>query len=451
MSKTKKNILLAGILLLSSTSMASTFVDGVVLPPRVMAMDAMDLYPLILAAGLLGMTLVLPLMGRLRQIFGVKTVTIFGLLFQLLTRTILIFTHDPTLFIVMYTLTAVGISIYIAMPFVMIAEVVEQEERPKYYGMLITFQAAGGFISPLIAGALMEMGFRGLGFIGYLPFFLLSAPIIFFLYPKSEPSQTTGVKFDFAGILLLVATLTCIIFYLSLGGLFFGLLSPAGIALLIAGLICLFFLVRVESKHPNPSVPIFMFKKKRFRTAFLSAITVTAFANTMSAYVIVFAQQVMQESYAISSTINLPINFARAVFGIISGRILAKNFYGRFRPMALISLLLVFFATLLLNTLHADSSMLVIYAAGILGGVGSVVPQSNYVAFFQTELVPEEFTMAQGMFTFAGPGGASIYVALSGTVLNLGGNLNHTFVLASIFCGVSLLIGIFGLRLPKEV
>jgi len=451
MAKKRKNVLLFAVLLLNSLIMASTLGVNIVLPQRMLDMDAMVFYPLATAIGTLGMMLVLPLIGKLIAVFGIKTITIFGILFQFATRVFLMFIISPIPFLFMYALSAVAVGIYIAVPFAMIAEIVEIEDRPKYYGMVVTFQAVGSLSGPVITGQLMDMGFQSLGFVSYLPFLIVATPIIMALYPKHRKTvQTAGEKTDLAGIFLLVISITCVIFYLSLGGQFFGWMSPVGIALIVVGIVRLILLIRIESKHPNPSVPIVMFKKKRFTVAFLSSMLAAAFMSVYGAYVIAYTQQIMQVPAIISSTCAIPLTITQAVFGAVTGRILGKKFAQRFRPVALTSLLLLFIATLLVCFLQPDSSMIIIYVASALGGIGTVVPQSNYTAFFQTELQPKEYSSAQGMFTFGSTGGSCIYIAISGALMNSGGTFNHSFILAAGFSAAALLIGIIGIHLPKE-
>jgi len=206
----------------------------------------------------------------------------------------------------------------------------------------------------------------------------------------------------------------------------------------------------VESKHASPAVAIGMFRKKRFTYAFLSSMFISSFSTVFGAYVIVYTQQVMQVSSTISSTGTMPMTIAQAVFGLVFGRILAKEFAKRFRPVALLALTLIVSGMVLICTLQPDSSMLVIYAASALGGIGTVIPQSAYASFFQAELRPEEIGAAQGMFSFGGTGGSCIFMAVSGAMTNGGASISHIFFLAAVWCVVSLLIGIIGFRIPQE-
>lgn len=450
MPKGKRTIFIYAVLILYAAFAASSYGINVAMPQKMLSMNAMDFYALSAAIGTLGMMLSLPLVGRLCNIFGTKTVALFGIVLQFITRSIMIGTNALPLFLVLYAASNIGTGLYLSAPFAMFAEVLEPKERPKYYGMLVTFKAFGSLLGPLITGWLMDNGLGELSFISYLPFLILSVPFIVIFYPNCKPVSKSSGKFDFAGLLLSIISVTCIIFYLSLGGKLFGWLSPIGIIMLIGGIVGLVILVKIESKHPSPSVAITMFKKKRFTFAFLSSVFISAFSTVFGAYVIVYTQQVMQVSSTISSTGTMPMTIAQAVFGVIFGRLLAKEFAKRFRPAALISLFLVTLGMVLICTLQPESSMFIIYAASTLGGIGTVVPQSTYSNFFQTELTQGEIGTAQGMFSFGGTGGSSIFMAISGAMTNAGFTINHVFIMATAWCAISLLIGFIGFRLPQE-
>jgi len=450
MSKGKRTVFVYAVLILYAAFSASALGLNVALPERMLEMDAMGFYALAAAIGNLGMMLALPLVGKLCDMFGTKRVALFGIALQLITRLIMIETRVLPVFLALYALSTIGIGLYLTAPFVMFAEVLTPEDRAKYYGMLVTFKALGALSGPLITGWLMDNGLGVLSFISYIPFLVLSVPFIIAFYPNNKTSRTAGVKFDFAGVFLLVISITCIIFFLSLGGKSFEWISPIGIALLFGGVVGFAGLLRIENKHPNPSVAIRMFKKKRFAIAFLSAMFVSAFATVFGAYIIVYIQQVMQLSSTVSATAGMPQTIGQAIFGVIFGRFLGKAFVERFRPAALFSLFLVALGTALICTLQPTSSMLIIYVASALGGIGTVVSQSSYSNFFQTELKPEEISAAQGMFSFGGTGGSCIFVAIAGAIINAGATINHAFMMATVWCAVSLLIGFIGFRLPQE-
>ena len=193
-----------------------------------------------------------------------------------------------------------------------------------------------------------------------------------------------------------------------------------------------------------------MFRKKRFAVTFCVQMLMVAYSMCVTAYVVVYVQQVMGDSAFVSSTVTMPQTVVQGILGFFVGGIIGKNFKKRFRPAALTALSLYIAALLLLSSLRPDSSMLVIYAATAIGGISQAATQSIYVPFFQTDLKPEEIPAAQGMFLFSSTGGASIFGAICGAAMNLGASYNQIFLLAAAMVGIALMIAFFGFKFPQE-
>lgn len=445
----RKKVYIAAILLILTTSTASSYGGNVVLPAKLLAINGMDYYSVCTALQSMGMMMALPLVGMLCSRFGTKTIVLTGILIQLITRIAAIFIVSVPLFLLLWMLGGICCGLYISAPYAMMSELVTAKERPKYFGFLATFNALGALIGPFWTGTVADSSFSALAFICYLPLAVFPLIVLLGMYPnKKHPSGSH--RFDFTGILFLVIAICCIVLWLSLGDKLFPRFGILGILLGIAGILSLLFLIKYELHQANPSVPVKMFLKKRFAIVFLVQMLLVAYSSCAPAYGIVYVQQIMHGSSLASSTVTMPQTIVQAVVGLFIGAYVGKAFCKRFRPIALLALILYTVSMAVFYMLRPDSSMLVIYAATALGGVGQAITQSIYAPFFQTELQPEEFGAAQGMYSFAGTGGSCIFMAICGAAINGGFTLNQVFLLGLIFCAAALCIGLVGFRFPAE-
>jgi MFS family permease len=450
-SQGKKTALVFAVMMLYAGFSSSSYGVNVIFPMKMELMDAMEYYPLRSATGTLGMMVALPLVGKLCDMLGTKTVVILGVVIQTVFRVMLIYADSWQTLILWHTISSIGLGFYITAPFAILSDVFEPKDRPKYFGMLIAFKAIGALTGPLITGMLMDAGFVNIAFVSHAPFIIVALPVILAFYPNIKTERVKGRKFDFGGVVLVVVGVSCIILFLSLCGQMFGWLSPQGLTLLIVGAVSLFLLIRLESRHENPAVAIHLFKKKRFRSAFLCAMLVSSFGATFGSYSYVYAQQIMKVSATLSSTATMPMTIVQVIFGFIFGRYFAKHFISRFRSAALFSLSLTVVAMVALCFLTPSSSMLLIYVSSVLGGIGSVMPQSIFSNFFQTELKHEEIGAAQALFSFGSTSGSSLFLAITGTMFNAGLSFTHIFMLAVAFCVCGLIVGVVGLKFPKDM
>lgn len=312
----------------------------------------------------------------------------------------------------------------------------------------MTVGAVGALLGPLVAGWLIDIGYPGLGWISYSCFMIIAVPIVVAFYPNFKTHRTTNAKFDFVGVFLLAVGLCCIMLWLCIGGVLIEWLSGISAVLLVVGIISLVALVRREGRHENPSVPVKVFRHKRFTTAFLCNLLLCAFSLCTAAYVIAFVQQVMQVSATVSATVTMPQTIVVAVFSAIIGRWLGASFTNRFRPLTVAAMFLISMAMLILCTLNSASSMLLIYVATAIGGLGMIVPQAAFTPYFQVELPLEEYRAAQSMFSFAASCGTCIFGAFAGVILNAGMGYCEVFLLGMTFCAVAFIIGFINFRLP---
>jgi len=319
----KRTIFIIGVLLMSASFTAAGYSGGVVLPTRLAEIGSMDYYAIISSMSTLGMMLVLPLVGKIADIFGCKAVAIFGIVLQLCARIAMIFIADTIVFMVVYAASSIGGGMFVTAPYVMIATVVNAEERPRFYGLIATFNALGALVFPLVAGAVVDAGFTTLGFVVYAPLCILGGAAILSLYPNLK-GRPNSAKFDLLGIILLVISICCIVVWLSLGGKAFAFTSSIGLALLIVGIVAVALLIRVELKSENPSIPIRMFAKKRFTSAFLCQTLLACYSTCSAGWVIVYVQQMMQGSSTMSSTVTMPQTIVIAILGVVLGGYLGK-------------------------------------------------------------------------------------------------------------------------------
>lgn len=454
MSLGKKIFILGALLLMTSSAMAS-YGMGVVLPIKMSAGAGIEFYPMINAIGTMGMMLALPIVGTLIARFGVRFVTVFGVILMFVMRLIFIFLSDPYALMAVNLAAYFGNGLFVTAPFLFISMAVLPQSRPKYFGLISTFNAVGALFGPVVVGVMADAGFADWGFIAYSP--VIALAVVFamtcFIAPGASGKSTAGASstsFDFAGLLLMIAGICCVVLWLGLGDTLFPRLSIIGIAVLVLGIACLVGLVLFERKKENPAVPVYLFTRKRFTVSFICAFALASYTTAAAGYAIIYVQRVMQLSTTISSTVTIPHTLAMLILGIVVGQFLGKNFAKRIRPVAITSLFFGTVACVLLFLLKPDSSMVLIYVATALGGAGYSITQSAYTPFFQLDLKPEEYGAAQGLFGFAATSGAVIFSALAAIILTNGLSINYIFLIAVAFCAVGLLVGIFGFKMPRQ-
>ena len=450
MEKTKKNgLMIFAVLLISVTAMAASYGGSVVLPQKLTAIDSYDYYSLCAALSSMGMMIGLPLVGVLGSKFGTKVVTLTGMIGMFIFRFILMGVTSLPLFAVLWALQGFTSGLFMSAPYAIMAELVSAEERAKYYGFLTAAAAVGSLAGPYLTGLTIQRISLGAAFLTWAIFAIIPVIVLLVMYPNQK-RQSNGT-FDFAGLLYFVVFVICLVFWLSLGGKMFPFVSVAGILLPVAAIVSLILLIRRETSVENPAVPVRMFSKGRFRTTFIVQALIVAYSTCVGSYGIPLVLYFMNRDATVSSTVTMPQTIVQLVVSLFIGAYIGKAFKKRFRPFALLAIVAYIVGLVIFIALKPDSSMLLVYLATGIGGIGQAITQATYSAFFQTELKREEIMAAQGMYQFSSTGGSCVFIAICGAcVNNLGFSLQQCFVLGTAFLAVALLFGIIGFRFPKE-
>ena len=449
MDDKKRRGFIAVVLLMSASYLISAMGNSTTLPTKLNLIDGNDMYAICNALQAMGLMLSLPLAGKLSDTFGRKPIALIGMIGNMVLEFGLCFLNSQVAFVICYALVGVAGGFFLSMSYAMIADVCEPGERPKYYGLLTTLNAIGSLLGPVIAGQFVSRGMVGLGFLGFVPLRVIAIIGILLIYPNKAANLTRGKRFDFLGLVLMVASVGCIVAWLSFGGTYFQRLGLAGILLLVGGIILLALMIRRELRVDNPSVPIAIFRKKRFTVSFLCAILLGTFSFCLPAYGLIFAQYVMQQPASVASTVSMPMTVIQAVVGFVLGGWMGKNFAKRVRIIGLASAACLIIATGLMASLSAQSSIVLIYVASAVGGFTMAALPITLTPFFQSELQPTEIGAAQGMYSFAGTGGTCIFSTLAGIVTTATGSYNSVFMLECVMAIVAFVIMLIGLKMPK--
>ena len=442
-----KGLFLVAVLLLCTGAQLFSYGGNTAVAPLLQTINGYDLYALVAAMGSAGMMISLPAVGALSGKIGTKAVMVIGSLVMLVARVAMQFAGSAYTVALFNVLGSFGNGMIISAPFVLIGTVFERKDAMKYYGYIATFNAIGSLIGPPVAGALVDAGLPRLAFLIWIPLFLLSMIVICAVFPNTKRSSAS--RFDVAGWLYLAVIVFAFVLWTGLSGSMIPWLS-AGLLLPVAVVVFLLILIRHSKRVPNPTVPLSIFKFKRFRVAFLSNCCVVVFSVCASGYLLNYLLYVMNTSATLGSTTTIPSTIVITICGLFMGRILAKNFVKNVRIMSIIASLCTFAALLLFSLLQPSSSIIQVWIGSALGGFGNAISQTCLTPYFQFGLPKEEYATAQGMYTFSGTGMSTIFVAIVGVLVGITGDLKYVFYSGLVLTIVNVLICVFFIKISKE-
>lgn len=439
----KKRLVIAACILMYFNYMVINLGCGVALPKLLVEIDAMDIYAVVTVFSSVGLMIASPVAGKLSDTLGRKWLTVISLGVYLACVAGGGLAQSGWVLLIFWGLSGICGGFFISSAFSIIADVTSIGERPRYYGYLATAAAVGMLAGPLLAGVLADAGLTRWAYFVGIPLGIVVIAIYVAFYPNKKMSSPSGTKVDVIGLILLIVSVCSLVFYLNFGNVVFPRASLTGIMLLVAGVAGLIGLVVYEYRAKNPVVSVRLFKHKEFSIAWICHFLFTMYVVTASAYLVLYAQSVMAVSATVSSTLSMPQTICSAVLASVVGMFIAKNkknYRAAYMVMGLggaIPLLVWAFF------LKPDSSMIMVYAMTLLGGVAYACDQVINTPYLQTTMPRENYGAAQGMIAFAGSAGGTVCGAAAGAFLNSGAPMEESLSWIYLLFGVCLLAVFF--------
>jgi MFS-type transporter involved in bile tolerance (Atg22 family) len=139
-----------------------------------------------------------------------------------------------------------------------------------------------------------------------------------------------------------------------------------------------------------------------------------------------------------------------AICGLFMGSLLAKNFVKNIRTMMITATICILIALTCFSLLQPDSPMILIWIGSAIGGIGNSIAQTCLTPFMTYGLAPEEVPAAQGMYQFSGTGGATIFVAFVGVLVNITGSIKPVFYTGAILAVINVILAVTCIRIPAK-
>ena len=232
-----------------------------------------SLLPWLTMGYLLFETILIPISGKLSDLYGRKKLLMIGLVLFLLSSIVATIGFSMEVMICARAIQGMSGGIIIPVSTAVIADLYPPEERAKMQGALGALFGIGFGVGPLIGGALATMSIAGIP--GWHFAFAINIPLLLFtIFMCKEPFPTlvdlqAKPQIDYKGIALVSTLLIVFIIYFQMFGTAFDVVSIESLVMIfiIVGLIIL--LARVESTAAEPIIAPHVLKNPTVRSASL--------------------------------------------------------------------------------------------------------------------------------------------------------------------------------------
>ncbi|MCC7370900.1 MAG: MFS transporter [Chloroflexi bacterium] len=409
-----RQIITAGLVLAMAVVALETTVVVTALPTIAGELDRLDLYPWVFTAYLLTSTVTVPLYGKLADVYGRRSVFLFGIVLFLIGSVLCGLASGMTQLIVFRALQGLGAGALMPSIFTVVADLYRLQERAKVQGAFSTLWGVTSLVGPGLGAYLtVHWSWRSVFFIG-VPFGLAAA--IFFICFFKEKVQARQVSLDVAGSVLLMGSLTTLLLALTQGAEGVGWASPWVIGLLVACVVMTVGLIVVERRAPDPVVPLAMFKLRVMSVSSAANFLSGAVLFGVTSYVPLFVQGARGEGAAGAGVALTPMLVAWSMSGFMGPRLLLR--FG-FRPLAIGATTMIALGMAGLLLVRLDTPSLWLWISMALLGLGFGPSMAAFLMTLQEAVPWRQRGVATSSTQLFRSLGGTIGVALLGSILHV--------------------------------
>ena len=328
---------------------------------------------------LLAVSVMLPIFGRLADMYGRKKLYVSGFLIFIAGSALCGFAPGIGWLVAARALQAIGAAMLSANSVAIIVSVAGEKMRGKALGFQAAVQAVGLCAGPTVGGWIVDaLDWRWVFWVN-VPFGIAGTLLAWLIVPETSAGNSDS-RFDMFGALLLVPALGTIMLAINQVGSW-GLLSVGVIGNAVAGVVLLAGLVSWERRSPDPLIPLALFGKWSFASGNLVSLLANIilfglFFLMPFAFERVFGESALSAGLRLT-TIPIALGILAPISGALSDRI------GN-RALCSGGMLVVFFGLLLLilQLGAARPDLLMITVSLIVVGIGEgafFAPNNNAI------------------------------------------------------------------------
>lgn len=409
--------MLSVLLVMLLASLDQTIV-GTAMPKVITELHGFDRYTWVTTAYLLASTVMVPIYGKLSDMFGRKPLFIFGLIVFLIGSGLCGAAQSMNQLIIFRGLQGLGAAALMPIALAIVGDLFTPRERARWQGITGAVFGISAILGPTAGGWLTEhVSWRWIFYVN-LPLGIIALLTLVFLMPTLG-RKAQRVKIDYIGSILLVAgTVPLLLGFTWAGSQYAWLsaqvLSMFGLSIVFLGAF-IAFEAWLERNNGQPIIEPSLFKNSIFRISVLITIisNMALFGNIF--FLPLFVQGVIGTSITNSGLIMTPLMLTAIICSVVAGQIVAAT--GKYKIIAIVGMAISVLGGFLLLQLDINSTNTNVAIDMVVLGLGMGAGMSLYTLITQNAL-PNKIGQATSALTFFRSIGSTIALAAMGSVMN---------------------------------
>ncbi len=430
----ERTFTLVGILVGLFLGALDQTIVGTAMPRILQQLNGLNLYTWVVTAYLLASTAMIPIYGKLSDLYGRKVVILAGIVLFLVGSALSGQARSMIELVAFRAVQGLGSAGIFSTAFTVVADLFAPADRGKYQGLFGAVFGIASVIGPWLGGIITDgLSWRWVFYVN-VPIGLVAIAFIVIAMPPLAPDGAKGaadtdvqaaplapavkrkVRIDWLGTATLLFAVVPLLLALSLGGVQFPWGSWQTIGLFALGAAGTALFVLVERRAAEPILPFDLFRNRTYVTGNIAAMLVAgvAFFGAI-VFLPVYMVLVTGVSASQAGLSVTPLTLGLVVGSFVSGQIVSR--IRRYKAIILIGVAIVVVGyILMLGLTEHTTQRQVVWRMVILGlGLGPSLPV--FVLAVQNAVDPSEMGAATSSSQFFRQIGSVVGVAVFGTIL----------------------------------
>ncbi|MFM9376986.1 MDR family MFS transporter [Gordonia sp. VNK21] len=380
----------------------------------------------IVTAYLLAIAIVMPIYGKIGDLFGRRWPFLVSITIFLLGSLGSALSTSFEMLVTARSFQGLGAGGLVILSQAIIADIVSARDRGKYLGPMGAIFGIAAVVGPLLGGWFTEgPGWRWCFWLN-VPIAAIALIVAFFTLKL--PSQSSTKRFDFLGTVLLTLTTSGIVLLSSWSTVSptrkYDWSSPWLILVLVGTVVAFALFVWWETRVDEPLIPLRLFRDPVFSVSVSVALLLGIAMFAALSYLPTFLQMARGVGPTDSGLLMLPMMAGMMITSIGSGLLISKT--GRYRLYPMIGMAVATGAIVWLTFITGSMSMVLFGAMIFVLGFGMGLVIQTIVIAVQNAVDPSEVGTATSTNNFLREIGAAVGTSVFGTVFTsrLIGNLD---------------------------
>ncbi|QBD74938.1 MFS transporter [Ktedonosporobacter rubrisoli] len=414
MPKSTKIITIVALLLVLALATLDSTIVATAMPGIVSQLGGITLYSWAFSAYLLTSTTVVPLYGKLADIYGRKLLLLVGAVIFLVGSAACGSAQSMEQLIFFRGLQGLGAGAIQPLVLTVMSDISSSaEENARMLGAIGALWGVASVVGPLLGGLIVDHFPWQWIFYLNLPFGLLAIVLLAIFFQERFVRQKH--QLDYLGAILLTGAVIALLLFLLQGGTAWAWVSLPSLALLLATLILSVAFFLVERRAAEPILPLELFTERTIALSNSGSFLLGCILFSLTTYVPLFVQGVQGSSGTEAGTVLIPNLVSWAIISMLASLIL--RYFG-YRFIVLTGALFIAVGTGMMVFFREQTGFAFLALAMIVCGIGFGLARVIYTLAVQRAARKELVGVATASSQFVSMIGGTLGVAVMGAILN---------------------------------